>query len=235
MLVCAARCHYPAGRLLVPRLPPLFQLAAPRGAATRRWRRGRASKQRACTSSCQTGPSSRPSSGWARIASTEIRRVLSKVRFVGPFVACCLFVFGTNITERMFASCVSRFQVSRPGSNFFVMSTKILMFLLEYTKMCSGLAFTDKTIRKRVCHLFKPYNLEGGCYSSRLGYVIMHRSMRKHVAMRVIKTWCSSWATSWQRPLEWTKMCSCLAFTDRTIRKRICNLFKPFNLEGGCY
>ena len=105
---------------------------------------------------------------------------------------------------------------------------------LAYSRLLTSAFFQNslhRTIFKRISHLFKPYNLEGGCCSSRLGYVIMHRSMRKYEAMRIIKTWCSSWATSSR--MHEDKMCSGLAFTDKTIRKRICHLFKPYSLEGG--
>ena len=43
---------------------------------------------------------------------------------------------------------------------------------------------------------FQPYDLEGMDLELDTALSIMLRSLRKHEAMRIIKTWCNAWATS---------------------------------------
>ena len=44
--------------------------------------------------------------------------------------------------------------------------------------------------------LFYPFELESSDIDIELGLHIMKQHLRKHDALRVIKTWCNSWATS---------------------------------------
>jgi len=54
----------------------------------------------------------------------------------------------------------------------------------------------QNTIYKRIRDLFRPYEIDDTGINIELALATMKQSLRKHDAMRVIKTWCNAWGTS---------------------------------------